>query len=106
LNNNENQLRIHSSNPLNDPNPIINFAVDAFSAATTTTTTTTNNGSIILNFSETIVIRFEKDSLKTNNFVHEIFLSDISFVDLSALNNKLIEKKFHLHFDDIQYVKW
>ncbi|CAF3334010.1 unnamed protein product [Rotaria socialis] len=105
LNNNENQLRIHSSNPLNDPNPIINFAVDAFSAAATTTTTT-NNGSIILNFSETIVIRFEKDSLKTNNFVHEIFLSDISFVDLSALNNKLIEKKFHLHFDDIQYVKW
>ncbi|CAF0918508.1 unnamed protein product [Rotaria sp. Silwood1] len=98
LNSIDNQLKIFSNNPLNDPNLIINFAIDTFS--------TINNGSIILNFSEVILIRFEKNSLKTNYLNHKIFFKDISLVDLSALNYKLIKKNFHLHFDDIQYVKW
>lgn len=98
LNNNENYLKISSSNPLNDPNPIINFAVDTFS--------TISNGSIIFNLSETVVIRYEKNSLKTNYLTHEIFLKDISLVDLSELNYKIIKRKLHFYFDDVQYIKW
>ncbi|CAF3607020.1 unnamed protein product [Rotaria sordida] len=98
LNTIENQLKISSNNPLNDPNLIINFAVDTFS--------TINNGSIILNFSEIILVRFEKNSLKTDYLNYKIFFKDISFIDLSSLDYKLIKQNFHLYFDDVQYVKW
>lgn len=98
LNNSQNQLKIHSINPLNDPNPIINFAKDTF--------TTINSGLIILNFSEVTVIRFEKNSLKTNYLIHKIFFKDISLIDLSSLNYTLIKTKFYLDFDNIRYVKW
>ncbi|CAF4128155.1 unnamed protein product [Rotaria socialis] len=42
--------------------------------------------------------------------ISHVYFKSYSFKSLelqrSTLNNKLIEKKFHLHFDDIQYVKW
>ncbi|CAF3680045.1 unnamed protein product [Adineta steineri] len=98
LNNLQNQLKILSSNPLNDPNPIINFATDTFS--------TIHTGSILLNFSEVIIIKFEKNSLKTNYLHHKIFMKSISLVDLSTLNYTSIKTKFLLYFDNIHYVKW
>jgi len=98
LNNLKNQLKIHSINSLNDPNPIINFAMNTFS--------TQNIGLIIFNFSEITLIRFEINSLKTNYLTHQIFFKDIAFIDLSTLDYNLIQTKFYLYFDHIQYVKW
>jgi hypothetical protein len=77
LNNQENQLKIHSDNPLNDPNPIINFAKDTFSSI--------NSGLITFNFSSTTVIRFEKNSLKTDYLSHQIYFKDITLIDFSIL---------------------
>ncbi|UJR36483.1 hypothetical protein I4U23_029206 [Adineta vaga] len=98
LYNSKNQLRILANNPFNDANPMINFAKETFS--------TTNFGSILLNFSEVTVVRFEKDSLKTDYLTHQIYFKGISLIDLSALNANFIQKKFHLSFDNIRYVKW
>jgi len=98
LNNPQNKINILSSNPLNDPNLIINFAKNTFS--------TINSGLILLNFSQATVIRFEKNSLKTNYLIHKIYFKDISLVDLSELNPSLIKTKFYLYFDNIRYVKW
>jgi hypothetical protein len=93
-----NQLKILVNNPINDPNPIINFASDAFS--------TRNPGLITLNFSEITLVRFEKSSLKPNHLMHQIFLKDISFVDLSALDYQSIRTNFMVYFDNVQYAKW
>jgi hypothetical protein len=98
LNNPTNQLKILSNNPLNDPNPIINFAIDTFS--------TENSGLITLNFSEITLIRFENNSLKTNYLIHQIFFKNIAFIDLSTLDYQLIKMKFYLYFNNIRYVKW
>jgi hypothetical protein len=98
LNNPQNQLKIFSNNPINDPNPIINFATDAF--------TTRNSGSIFLNISEAIVVRFEKNSLKTNYLNHRISFRDVSLVDFEGLNQSLIKTKLYLDFDNVQYAKW
>ena len=98
LNKPQNQLKIISNNPIADPNPIINFATDTF--------TTKTSGSILLNISEGIVMRFERNSLKTNYLIHKISFKDISLVDLEELNQNLIKNKFHLEFDNIQHVKW
>jgi hypothetical protein len=94
-------LIISSDNSLNDPNPIINFAKDTF-----TTTTTTNFGSIIFNFSSTTVVRFEKNSLTTDSFSHQIHLTAITLVDLSLINSSLIKTNLHLYFIHVRYVKW
>jgi hypothetical protein len=93
-----NQLKILANNPINDPNPIINFAIDAFS--------TRNLGLITFNFSEITLIRFEQNSLKPNHLMHQIFLKDISFIDLSTLDYHLIRTNFILYFDNVQYAKW
>jgi hypothetical protein len=98
LNNSQNQLKIHSDNPLNDPNPIINFAQDTFSSI--------NSGLIILNFSSITIIRFEKNSLKTNYLSHQIYFKDITLIDLSLLNSSLIKTNTNIHFTRIRYVKW
>ena len=71
LNSSSNQLSILSDNPLNDPNPIINFEKNTFSSI--------NSGLIILNFSSTTVIRFKKNSLKTDYLSHQIYLKEYSF---------------------------
>ena len=98
LNEEDNRIKILSNNPLNNPNPIINFASNTFS--------TLRNGLIILNFSHVILIRFEKHSLKTNYLSHKIFFKDISLIDLSEINDNLIKTRFDLYFNNIQYVKW
>jgi len=98
LNNQRNRLKISLNNPLNDPNPIINFAIDTFSTKT--------SGLITLNFSQITLIRFEINSLKTNSLIHQIYFKDISFIDFSSIDYNLIKTKFYLYFDNIQYVKW
>ena len=98
LNHPTNELKILANNQLDDPNPMINFATDAF--------TTRTSGLITLNFTELTVVRFEKNSLKTNYLTHQIFLKDIALVDLSTLDYQLIQTKFKLFFDNIQHVKW
>lgn len=94
----QSQLKIVSSNPFNDPNPMVNFAKDAFS--------TLDAGSVLLNFSEVIAVRFEQSSLSTNHLAHHVHLRSISLVDLSALTAHSIRTKFQLHFDHVRYVKW
>jgi len=98
LNNPQNQLKIHSDNPLNDPNPIINFAKDTFSSI--------HSGLITFNFSSTTVIRFEKNSLKINSLSHKIYFKDITLIDLSLLNSSLIKTNMNIHFTHVRYVKW
>jgi len=98
LNNPTNELKILANNPINDPNPIINFASDVFS--------TRSSGLITFNFSEITLIRFEKNSLKTNYLMHQIFLKDMSLADLSTLDYHLIKTNLVFYFDNVQYVKW
>jgi len=98
LNNPQNQLKIYSDNPLNDPNPIINFAKDTFSSI--------HSGLITFNFSSTTVIRFEKNSLKINSLSHKIYFKDITLIDLSLLNSSLIKTNMNIHFTHVRYVKW
>ncbi|CAF1651218.1 unnamed protein product, partial [Adineta ricciae] len=98
LHNTQNQLRILSINPFNDVNPMINFAKETFSSATL--------GSILLNFSEITAVRFERQSLRTDLFTHDIYLKGISLVDLSTLNANFMQKRCHFSFDNIRYVKW
>jgi hypothetical protein len=98
LNHFENQLKIHSDNPINDPNPIINFAKDTFSSM--------NSGLITLNFSSTTVIRFEKNSLKTNYLSYKIYFQDITLVDFVLLNSSLIKTNMNIYFTHVRYVKW
>ena len=78
LNNNQNQLKISSDNPLNDPNPIINFGKNTFSSI--------NSGLITLNFSSTTIIRFEENSLKTDYLSHKIYFKDIIFIKVTTNN--------------------
>jgi hypothetical protein len=99
LNNPQNQLKISSDNSLSDPNPIINFAKDTF-------TTTTKFGSIIFNFSSATVVRFEKNSLKTDSLSHKIHLKDITLVDLSLINSSSIKTNLNLYFTHVRYTKW
>lgn len=95
----QNQLKISSDNPFNDPNPIINFGKNTFSSLL-------NSNSIILNFSSTTIIRFEKNSLKTTLFSYQIYLKHITLVDLSSLNTTLIKTNLNIHFSYTHYVKW
>ncbi|CAF3538169.1 unnamed protein product [Adineta steineri] len=98
LNNAQNQLQISSDNPLNDPNPMINFAKDTFSSI--------NPGLITLNFSSTSVIRFEKNSLQTDDLFYNIHFKDIILVDLSSFNSSSIKTDMNIYFDRVRYVKW
>ena len=98
LNSNENQMKIHSTNPLNDPNTIVNFAAQTFSAQ--------SPGLIVLNFSEVHVVRFEQQALATKQLSHQIFLRETTLVDLSSLDYGVIQTRFHLHFDSVRHVKW
>lgn len=99
LNDRTNQLKILVSNPLNDPNPIINFANETFSSQIST-------GLITLNFSEITIIRLESNSLSINSFLHQIFFQDITLVDLSTFTYGRTKKKFNLYFDHVQYIRW
>ncbi|CAF2635239.1 unnamed protein product [Rotaria sp. Silwood2] len=98
LNTIENQLKIFSDNPINDPNPIINFEKDSLLSI--------NSGLIIFNFSSTTIIKFEKNSLQTNYLFYNIYLKDITLLDLSLLNLNLFKTNMNIHFDYIFYVKW
>ena len=93
-----NELKISSENPLTDPNPIINFAIDTFSS--------TKSSSILFNFSSTTVIRFENNSLKINEFFHRIHFHDITLIDLSSIDSNSIKTNLNLHFTHVRYVKW
>lgn len=93
-----NSLKISSDNPINDPNPIINFARKTFGSSQFTR--------IIFNFSSTSVVRLEKNALKTESISHEIHLRDITLLDLSSLNSSLIQSNFHLFFTHIRYINW
>ena len=99
LNDRTNQLKILVSNPLNDPNPIVNFANETFSSQTST-------GLITLNFSEITIIRLETNSLSINSLLHQIFFKDITLVDLSTFTYGRTKKKFILYFDNVQYIRW
>jgi hypothetical protein len=98
LNNPSNQLNIISNNPLNDPNPIINFAKDTFSS--------TNSALLTFNFSSTTVIRFKENSLKMDYLKYQIHLKDITLLDLSSFNSSLSKTNMNIHFDRVRYVKW
>ncbi|CAF3575153.1 unnamed protein product [Rotaria socialis] len=98
LNHTENQLTILSDNPINDPNPIINFEKESFPSI--------NSGLILLNFSSTTVVKFEQNSLQNNYLAFKIYLKDITLVDLSLLNFNLLKTKMTIHFDYVFYVKW
>ncbi|CAF5184159.1 unnamed protein product [Rotaria magnacalcarata] len=97
LNHTENQLTILSDNPINDPNPIINFEKESFPSI--------NSGLILLNFSSTTVVKFEQNSLQNNYLTYKIYLKDITLVDLSLLNFNLLKTKMNIHFDYVFYVK-
>ncbi|CAF3549756.1 unnamed protein product [Rotaria sp. Silwood1] len=98
LNNIENQLKISSENSINDPNSIINFEKNSFSSI--------NSGLIILNFSSTTIIKFEKNSLEINNLYYNIYFKDITLLDLSLLNLNLFKTNINIYFDYVYYVKW
>ena len=93
-----NSLKISSDNPINDPNPIINFARDTFVSS--------QLKKVILNFSSTSVVRLENNALKTDSISHQIHLRDVTLLDLSSLNSTLIKSNFHLYFTHIRYIKW
>ena len=98
LNHHENQLKILSTNPVNDPNTIVNFASQTFS--------TQSPGSILLNFSEVNVVRFEQQALATQQLSHQILFKDVALVDLSPIGYGGIQIRFQLTFDSIRHVKW
>jgi hypothetical protein len=98
LNHPQNQLKITSDNPLNDPNPIINFGKETFSSI--------NLGFITLNFTSITVIRVEKNALQTDYLSHKIHFKDITLVDISSLNSSLIKTNLNISFDNVRYVKW
>ena len=93
-----NSLQISSDNSMNDPNPIINFAPNTFASTKLT--------HIILNFSSTSIVRFETNALKTNSIAYQIYLRDITLLDLSSINSTSIQNNFHLYFNHIRYIKW
>ena len=96
--NEENQLKIFATNPLNDPNSIINFASNTF--------TSQSSGSLILNFSEVNVVRLEKNAVKSSTLRQQMFFRDITLIDLSAIDLKSIRKLLQIYFDQIRFVKW
>lgn len=102
LNSRTNQLKILVSNPLNDPNPIVNFGNETFASSSSSTST----GLILFNFTEITIIRLESNSLSINSFHHQIFFKDITLIDLSTFTYGRTTKKFHLYFDDVEYIRW
>ena len=92
-------LKIILSNPLNDPNPIVNLANDTFSSST-------SSGLITLHFSEMSLVRLESNSLAFDSFNHQIAFRDISLVDLSTLDYGRTKKKFIIVWDNVQFIRW
>ena len=98
LNHYRNHLQIHSINPFNDRNLVVNLAADTFSSKTP--------ASILMNFSHIHLLHFEQKALPIDLIKYEIFLKDVNFVDLSFIEFDRIQSSFRFYFDGIRWIRW